>query len=84
MREWNAKRFAIEADEPPIYWALEADCFNEVLYARDRDRNDLVELEWYHRLAMNYLHFDKEHLKSRREKMEDADRAEVPAAIHPS
>ncbi len=58
--EWDNERLRIEADEPPIYWALEADCYNEVLYSRGMNRADVLIIGRYRRLFMNYRAFDKE------------------------
>ena len=49
--EWLQKRISIEADEPPIYWALEADCDNEVRRARGKDEK-LIQIDWWARLTM--------------------------------
>jgi hypothetical protein len=35
LMECEDERLRIERDEPPIFWALEADCYNEALRARD-------------------------------------------------
>ena len=44
----------IEADEPPVYYALVADCDNEVRRAWGRDK-DLVHIGFWYRLTMNLL-----------------------------
>lgn len=54
------RRLEIEADEPPIYWALDADCDNEVCVAWGKDKNaGLVELTKKQRLLMNFYRFDR-------------------------
>lgn len=59
VMEWINERLRIEADEPPAYWALEADCYNEVLYARGLNQMDAPTLTSYQRLLMNYMTFAK-------------------------
>jgi hypothetical protein len=59
--EWSAKRVEIETDEPPIYWALERDCYNEVCHAwgRDQNPNALNKLSHLERWFMNFYRFDQ-------------------------
>ena len=52
------KRIEIETEEPPIYWALEADCDNEVRRAWDRTKK-MVPIDWWCRTTMNWLHHAK-------------------------
>lgn len=52
--EWLNQRISIETDEPPIYWALEADCDNEVRRAWGRDK-ELVHIDRWHQLTMYWL-----------------------------
>ena len=52
--KWVTERITIETDEPPIYWALEADCDNEVRRAWGRDK-ELILIGWWARLTM-YCH----------------------------
>lgn len=51
-RKWKNKRIEIEADELPIYYALEADCDNQVRRALGRDRT-LLKIAWWRRLTMS-------------------------------
>ena len=51
-KEWLNERISIETDEPPIYWALEADCDNEVRRAWDRDE-ELVKIDRWFRWTMH-------------------------------
>ena len=51
-RKWKSKRLAIEADEPPIYYALEADCDNQVRRAWGRDQK-LVKIALWRWLTMS-------------------------------
>lgn len=54
------RRLKIEADEPPIYWALEADCDNEVCIAWGRDKTaGIVELTKTQKALMNFIRFDR-------------------------
>lgn len=60
LAEWTQKRIDIETDEPPIYWALEADCDNEVRRAWGKGRDDeLVPIDWWCRMTMNWMHHAK-------------------------
>ena len=53
-RVWMGERVSIEKDEPPIYWALEADCDNEVRRARSKDA-ELVKIGWWCRKTMYFI-----------------------------
>ena len=53
--KWIRKRIEIEKEEPAIFWALEADCDNEVRLAWGRDK-ELVNINWWCRKTMNWLH----------------------------
>ena len=55
---WVKERINIETGEPPIHWALEADCDNEVRRAWDRDKK-MVKIGWWSRLTMNWLRHEK-------------------------
>lgn len=55
---WRAERVEIEADEPAVYWALEAACYNEATRAFDRDPNAEVYVPLFYRLTKNYMRFD--------------------------
>jgi len=58
LQLWERRRLEMETDEPPIFWALEASCDNEVIKAWGRDvKNGLVALSPWQRLMMNYLRF---------------------------
>jgi hypothetical protein len=61
LDEWVARRIEIEADEPPIYWAVEKDCWNEVCKAWGRDKigTALMKRSWRERHFMNYFRFDR-------------------------
>ena len=49
---WLKERIDIEADEPPLYYALEADCDNETRRAWGRDKK-LVTIKRWARWTMN-------------------------------
>ena len=57
---WLKARLAIEANELPVYWALEADCDNEVRRAWDRT-GMMAKIDWWKRRTMYWIHYDKEH-----------------------
>ncbi len=52
--DWTERRLAIESDEPPIFYALEADCDNQVRRGWGRDKK-LVQIGKWARLTMNWL-----------------------------
>ena len=51
---WVAERYEIENDEPPIFYALEADCDNQVRRAWGRKKK-MVEIDWWSRRTMFLL-----------------------------
>lgn len=56
ITELENERDRIEADEPPIYWLLEADCDNETTIAWGLDqKNGLVHLTNWQRGTMHFL-----------------------------
>lgn len=59
LEELRNERLAIEVDEPPIFWALETDCYDEVCRAWGRQPSQQHELRWYHRLLMHWLRFEQ-------------------------
>lgn len=46
ISRWETERLFIEADEPPIFWALEADCFNETARSLGRTKEPLNVVGW--------------------------------------
>jgi hypothetical protein len=59
IRNWTAERLRIEADEPPIFWALEKDCHNEVCFARGKSSPEyLNRLTLAERIFMQLYRFD--------------------------
>ena len=57
-RKWCKEDHEIGADEPPTYWALEADCYNEVVRARGLGKEYLRKLRLWHRCCMHYFRFE--------------------------
>jgi len=51
---WEAERLKIEKDELPIFYALEADCDNQVRRAWGRTKK-MVEIDWWSRFTMFVL-----------------------------
>ena len=51
---WDAERHEIENDEPPLFYALEADCDNQVRRAWGRTKK-MVEIDWWCRRTMFVL-----------------------------
>jgi hypothetical protein len=54
----EARRLDIEADEPPVYWALEADCYNEVTIAWGRESHGLARMTLFRSLLKNWWRFE--------------------------
>jgi len=52
------KRFRIEQDEPPVFWALESDCYNEVCRAWGRDKG-FTKIPRWQRLTMYFLRHER-------------------------
>ncbi len=63
LGEWERKRLMIEAGEPPIYWALEASCDNEVRFAWARENKGLIKPSILQELPVNWLTFHKTEFK---------------------
>lgn len=61
LNKWKTERLAIESDEPPIYWAVEASCYNETSEAYGKHQEAHVKLRWYHLLLMNVWRFEEGH-----------------------
>jgi hypothetical protein len=57
LAEWRGRRVEIEANEPPIYWALEKDCYNEICRARGTSESN--KLTWAERHFMNVYRFER-------------------------
>ena len=50
-KEGLNERLAIEKGEPPIYRALDAICYNELLVAEGADRSHEIQVNWIKRLT---------------------------------
>jgi hypothetical protein len=55
---WGAEKVGIEVDEPPIFWALETDCYNEVARAWGKDEY-IVKQGAFRRALMQWVRFDR-------------------------
>lgn len=53
------RRMGIEAREPPTFWAVEADCYNEVVRARGSNPDYLCTIPRRHRWLMHWLRFER-------------------------
>ncbi len=62
-KEWLKERITIESDEPPIYWALEADCDNEVRRAWGMNE-EIIKIGWWYRRTMNLIRYAEKHFES--------------------
>lgn len=65
LLDWQAERIEIEADEPDVYWAVEAICYNEAARAWDRNPQEVVEVKLAFRLFQNIFRFDPSDFKSK-------------------
>jgi hypothetical protein len=66
VRDLTIARETIETDEPPIYWLLEADCDNETTASWGlAQKNGLVPLKPWHKLAMDFYRADNVRLPDR-------------------
>ncbi len=61
--EWERRRLEIEAKEPPIFWAVEASCDNEVTLARGLGSAGTVKLNFIHSVFMHWWRFESEILQ---------------------
>ncbi|HMR33956.1 MAG TPA: hypothetical protein PKA13_21555 [Geminicoccaceae bacterium] len=58
LRAWAGQRIKIEADEPPVFWAVEADCYNEVARAWGRTKEPLNQLALWQRPIKHFVRFE--------------------------
>lgn len=58
LDRWTRERLDIESDEPPVFWALEASCFNEVAMSRGHPRSEWVPLKQWQKLLMHWRPFE--------------------------
>lgn len=65
IRQWQIKKIEIEADEPAIFWALQALCYNEAIHATDREEEGFeLKSRWYEKLLKNYIRFSSSTITS--------------------
>jgi hypothetical protein len=57
LREWTIERLEIEAEEPPIFWAVEAQCHNEIARTRGWKFKPNI-LYWYQRLSKHFIRYE--------------------------
>jgi hypothetical protein len=57
IREWSARRIEIEAEEPSIYWVVEADCDNEIARMRGNYKAT-VPIPFWRYYTMHLFHQD--------------------------
>jgi hypothetical protein len=58
IRGWQAERLTIEADEPPTFWAVEADCWNETQRAFGRSKDKPNSIGWWRRPLKHFVRFE--------------------------
>ncbi len=63
VSEWEKRWLDLSVEEQPIFWAVEASCYNEATIALGRQHHGLVKLSRFHRLLMNYRRFEKDEEK---------------------
>ena len=64
LREAQATRLKIEADEPPIYRILDTLCYNEMFIAYGYDRSELFIVPWYKRIAAHFMDFGYQSIRN--------------------
>jgi hypothetical protein len=69
LSDWHDARLAIELEEPPILWALEADCYNEVARAWGLEVEQPNVLTWRQRLFMHTWSFESSGFSPRQRPM---------------
>ena len=57
IRSWKSEILGIYEDEPAVYHALNAECYNAVTRARYSKPSQLQRVKWYHHVLRNWLHF---------------------------
>ncbi len=57
FRHWCLVRMRIRAKEPPIFWAVANDCYNETARAWNIEPKHNTNLPWMLRLFQNWLRF---------------------------
>ncbi|MDA8022432.1 MAG: hypothetical protein MPK05_05560 [Gammaproteobacteria bacterium] len=68
--EWTRAVHALFAEEPPIYRALNAHCYNQLSIKLDVVKDGyFVDLKWYHHLLRNLVHFQGGDFPIRRQSM---------------
>lgn len=75
---WRKQRLQIEADEPPVYWVVEAECYNEILYAWGRPRERSLYVSLWRRMMKHFCRFESAEFKRIEERLVSA-RSTLPA-----
>jgi hypothetical protein len=57
VREWTARRIEVEAEEPAIYWVVEADCDNEIARMKGHHKAT-VKIPLWRYYTMHMFHHD--------------------------
>ena len=71
LSNWTSARLKIEKDEPPIFYALEADCDNEVRRAWGRTKK-MVRIHFWHKRTMFFLRYRPDQFLPNEEKQVSA------------
>lgn len=59
ISNWKRKRLTIEADEPPIYRALDSSCHNEECRSSGCDEGEFVPISYWQRRLRHLLRFSE-------------------------
>ena len=59
VRKWNEMILDAYAEEPAVYHALNAECYNAATAARIRDSKRLLHVRWYHHMLRNWIRFSE-------------------------
>ena len=57
LNHWKRRRLNIEADEPPIYRALDISCHNEEAQAQGFSRHERRDIPYFERVFMHFFRF---------------------------
>ena len=59
VREWNAELLDTYAEEPEVYHALNAECYNAATKARVLEPKRLMRVGWHHHILRNWVRFSE-------------------------
>ena len=59
VKGWQADILAVYEDEPAVFHALNAECYNAATTARIRSPKELLRVKWHHHLLRNWRRFSQ-------------------------